>query len=88
MRLSVSGRPPEPIFKVHAMSRIVRLSALAVWSMALLPLGLAGCDQRPADGTHVQVDEDERKQAMEKMRSVMDSRQMPKASPKSHRVVR
>jgi hypothetical protein len=70
------------------MPRIFRLSALAVWSMALLPLGLSGCDQRPADGTHIQVNEDERKQAMEKMRSVMDTRKMPKAGPKSHRVIR
>ena len=70
------------------MRRIVRLPALAVWSMALLPLGLSGCDQRPADGTHIQVNEDERKQAMEKMRSVMEARKMPKAGPKSHRVIR
>jgi hypothetical protein len=55
--------------------------------MALLPLGLSGCDQRPADGAHVQIDEDERKQAMEKMRSVMDARKMPKAGPKSHRAI-
>ncbi len=70
------------------MPRIFRLSALAVWSMALLPLGLSGCDQRPADGTQVQVNEDERKQAMEKMRSVMDTRKMPKAGPNSPRVTR
>ncbi len=70
------------------MPRILRLPALAVWSIALLPLGLSGCDQRPADGTQVQVNEDERKQAMEKMRSVMDTRKTSKAGPKSHRVVR
>ena len=80
--------PREPIFEVHDMPRIVRLSALAVWSMALLPLGLSGCDTRPADGSHVQINEDERKQAMEKMRSVMDTRKMPKASQRSHRVIR
>jgi hypothetical protein len=66
------------------MPRIVRLSALAVWSMALLPLGLSGCDQRPADGTHVQVNEVERKQAIDKMRGVMETRKTPKAGPKSH----
>ena len=66
------------------MPRIVRLSALAVWSMALLSLGLSGCDQRPADGTQVQVNEDERKQAMEKMRGVMDTPKMPKARTRLH----
>jgi hypothetical protein len=65
------------------MPRIVRLSALAVWSMALLPLGLSGCDQRPADGTQVQIDEVAHKQATDKMRSVMETRKMPKAGPRS-----
>ena len=69
------------------MPRIVRLSALAVWSMALLPLGLSGCDQRPADGSHIQINEDERKQAIDKMRDSMDTRKMPKAGPRSHRVI-
>ena len=71
------------------MPRIFRLSALAVWSMGLLSLGLSGCDQRPANGTQVQVDEVARKEAIDKMRSVMDSpkgpmaaRKMPKAGPK------
>jgi hypothetical protein len=80
--------PREPIFKVHDMPRIVRLSALAVWSMALLPLGLSGCDQRPADGTQVQVNEIERKQAIDKMRGVMETRKMPKAGQKSRPVIR
>jgi hypothetical protein len=61
------------------MTRIVRLSVLALCSMALLSLGLAGCDQRPADGTHVQVNEVERKQAIDKMRAVMEARKTPKA---------
>lgn len=69
------------------MPRIVRPSALALWLMALLPLGLTGCDQRPADGTQVQVNEDERKQAIDRMRSVMEARKTPKAGPKSRRVV-
>ena len=43
-------------------------------------LGLAGCDQRPADGTQVQVNEIERKQAIDKMRAVMETRKTPKAS--------
>ena len=61
------------------MPRIVRLSVLALCSTALLPLGLAGCDQRPADGTQVQVNEVERKQAIDKMRAVMETRKTPKA---------
>jgi hypothetical protein len=66
------------------MRRTVRLSALAVWSIALLPLGLSGCDGRPATGTQIQVDEDERKQAMEKMRNFMNTKKTPpKASPRS-----
>jgi hypothetical protein len=66
------------------MPRIVRLSALAVWSMALLPLGLSGCDQRPADGTHIQVNEVERQQATDKMRASMRTAKMPKARPRLH----
>jgi hypothetical protein len=69
------------------MPRIVSLSTLAVWSMALVPLGLTGCDQRPADGTQVQIDEVERKKATDKMREVMDTNQMPKAAQKSRRVI-
>jgi hypothetical protein len=69
------------------MPRIVRLSALAVWSMALLPLGLSGCDQRPADGTQIQIDEVERKQATDKMRDAMKTRRMPKAGRGLHRVI-
>jgi len=61
------------------MPRIVRLSVLALCSTALLPLGLAGCDQRPTDGSHIQVDEVERKQAIDKMRAVMETRKTPKA---------
>jgi hypothetical protein len=61
------------------MPRIVRLPALAVCSMALLPLGLSGCDQRPADGTQIQINEVERKQAIDKMRDSMRTRKMPKA---------
>lgn len=56
------------------MPRIVRLSVLAVCSMALLSLSLAGCGGQPTDGTHVQANEVERKQAIDKMRSVMDAR--------------
>jgi hypothetical protein len=52
--------------------------------MALFPLGLSGCDQRPADGTQIQVNEAERQQAIEKMRAVMDTRKMPNARPRSH----
>ncbi len=70
------------------MPRIVSLSTLAVWSMALVPLGLTGCDQRPADGTQIQVNEVERKQAIDKMRAVMETRKMPKTAPKSQRVTR
>ena len=66
------------------MPRIVRLSALAVWSMALLPLGLSGCDGRPADGSQVQINEVERKQALDKMRGAMETRKTPKAGPRSH----
>jgi hypothetical protein len=51
--------------------------------MALLSLGLAGCDQRPADGAHIQINEVERKQAIDKMRGFMESRKTPKAGPKS-----
>ena len=69
------------------MPRIVRLSVLALCLMALLPIGLAGCDQRPADGTQVQIDEVERKKATDKMREVMDTNQMPKAAQKSRRVI-
>jgi hypothetical protein len=67
----------EPIFEVYHMPRIVRLSAFAVLSLALLPLGLSGCGQQPADGAHIQVDEVERKQAIDKMRAFMDTRKMP-----------
>ena len=45
--------------------------------MALLPLGLSGCDQRPEDGTQIQVDEVERKQATDKMRAFMETRKTP-----------
>jgi hypothetical protein len=55
------------------MPRIVRLSAFTVCSLVLVPLGLTGCDQRPADGTHVQIDEVERKQAIDKMRAAMET---------------
>jgi hypothetical protein len=65
------------------MPRIVRLSVLALCSMTLLPLGLTGCDQGPADGSHVQIDEVERKQATDKMRAVMDARRTPKAASRS-----
>ena len=68
------------------MPRIVRLSALSVWSVALLPLGLSGCDQRPEDGTQIQVDEVERKQATDKMRAFMDTPKMP--MPKAGKAVR
>jgi len=51
--------------------------------MALLSPGLAGCDQQPADGTQVQVNEDERKQAIEKMRAVMDTPKTPKTNGRS-----
>jgi hypothetical protein len=66
------------------MLRIVRFSTLAVWSMALFPLGLSGCGQQPAGGTQIQVNEVERKQAIDKMRAVMETRKMPKAGPRSH----
>ena len=66
------------------MPRIVRLSALAVWLIALLPLGLSGCDGRPADGTHVEINEVERKQAIDRMRAVMETRKTRRAGPKSH----
>jgi hypothetical protein len=65
------------------MPRIVRPSVLALCSMALLPLGLAGCDQGPADGSHVQVNEVERKQAIDKMRTVMETPKTPRAGTKS-----
>lgn|GEM_PF-4658997 len=65
------------------MPRIVRPSVLALCSMALLSPGLAGCDQQPADGTQVQVNEDERKQAIEKMRAVMDTPKTPKTNGRS-----
>jgi hypothetical protein len=68
------------------MPRIVRLSALSVWSMALVSLGLLGCDQRPEDGTQIQVDEVERKQATDKMRAFMDTPKMP--MPKAGKAVR
>jgi hypothetical protein len=68
------------------MPRIVRLSALSVCSMALVCLGLSGCDQRPEDGTQIQVDEVERKQATDKMRAFMDTRKMP--MPKAGKAVR
>jgi hypothetical protein len=66
------------------MPRIVRPSALAAWSMALVPLGLSGCDQRPEDGAHIQINEVERKQATDKMRDSMKTRKMPKASARLH----
>ena len=49
--------------------------------MALVPLGLTGCGQQPADGAHVQVDEVARKEATDKMRAFMETRKtpMPKA---------
>ena len=81
---TVSSHPENRFFEVHDMPRIVRLSTLAVWSMALFPLGLSGCDQRPADGTQIQVNEAERQQAIDKMRGFMESRKTPKAGPKSH----
>jgi hypothetical protein len=68
------------------MPRIVRLSAFAVWSLALFPLGLSGCGQQPADGAHVQIDEVERKQATDKMRAFMETRKMP--MPKAGRGLR
>jgi hypothetical protein len=71
------------MIEVHDMPRNVRLSVLALCSMALLPLGLAGCDQRPADGSHIQVDEVERKQAIERMRAVMETRKTAKAGSRS-----
>jgi hypothetical protein len=73
-------------FEVHDMLRIVRRSALAVWPMALLPLGLAGCGQQPADGAHVQVNEVERKQAIDKMRAVMETPKMLKGGRALRRV--
>jgi hypothetical protein len=70
------------------MLRIVRLSALAACSMALVSLGLAGCDSRPADGTQVQVDEVARKEAIDKMRSVMESPKGPMAARKASKAGR
>jgi hypothetical protein len=55
------------------MTRIVRLSLLSVCSLALVSLALSGCDSRPADGTQVQVNEVERKAAIDKMRSFMET---------------
>ena len=71
------------MFEVHDMPRIVRLPVLALCSMALLPLGLAGCDQRPTDGSHIQVDEVERKQAIDKMRAVMETPKMLRTGRRS-----
>ena len=65
------------------MARIVRLSALAVWSMALLPIGLSGCDQGPETATHVGVSEQDRKQAEDKQREFMQKQkgQKPGSRP-------
>jgi hypothetical protein len=65
------------------MLRIARLSTLAVCLMALVALGLTGCDSRPADGTQVQVNEVERKAAIDKMRSVMETPRGPIAARKT-----
>ena len=64
------------------MTRIVRLSLLAVCSMALVSVGLTGCDSRPAEGTQVQVNEVARKEAIDKMRSVMETPKGPMAARK------
>ncbi|MDR3632935.1 MAG: hypothetical protein P4L84_03810 [Isosphaeraceae bacterium] len=71
------------MFEVHDMPRLVRLSLLTLCSMTLLSLGLAGCDGRPADGTQIEINEVERKQAIDKMRAVMESRKTAKAGLKS-----
>jgi hypothetical protein len=68
------------------MTRIIRRSALAACSLALVSLGLAGCDSRPADGTQVQVDEVARKEAIDKMRSVMETPRGPVAARKAAKV--
>jgi hypothetical protein len=65
------------------MLRIIRRSVLTVCSMALVSLCLTGCDSRPADGTQVQVNEVERKAAIDKMRSVMETPQGPIAARKT-----
>ena len=70
------------MFEAPDMPRMVRLSVLALCSLALLSLGLAGCDQSPADGSHIQVNEVERKQAIDKMRAVMETRKPAKAGSK------
>jgi hypothetical protein len=70
------------------MRRIVRLSVLAVCAMALVSLGLTGCDSRPTDGSKVQVDEVERKAAADKMRSAMETPQGPMAARKAARAGR
>jgi hypothetical protein len=51
--------------------------------MALVSLGLGGCDSRPADGTQVQVDEVARKEATDKMRSFMETPKGPIAARKT-----
>jgi hypothetical protein len=70
------------------MLRIVRLSVLPVCSMALVSLGLTGCDSRPADGTQVQVNEVARKEATDKMRSFMETPRGPMAARKTARASR
>jgi hypothetical protein len=65
------------------MPRIVRLSVLTVCSIALVSLGLTGCDSRPADGTQVEVNEVERKAAIDKMRSFMETPKGPLAARKT-----
>jgi hypothetical protein len=68
------------------MTRIIRLSRLTVCSMALVSLCLTGCNSRPADGTQVQVDEVERKAALDKMRSAMETPKGPMADRKATKV--
>ena len=65
------------------MTRIIRLSVLAVCSMALVSLCLTGCDSRPADGTHVQVNEVAHKEATDRMRSAMETPKGPMADRKT-----
>jgi hypothetical protein len=50
-----------------------------MWSMALLPIGLTGCDQRPETGTLVQHDEQAHKQAEDKMRAFVEKQKEQKA---------
>jgi hypothetical protein len=53
------------------MARTFRLSALVVWSIALLPIGLAGCDLGQESSGQMQVEEVAHNRAVEKMRDVM-----------------